>query len=373
MPTSSSASMPDITAQADTAPAKRFAFVIEDLYGGGAQKSLLYTADQLRQRGHAVKVFTLRERIEHRLPEGLDIEDLAVVTRFTKATSTVLTEKWQASRIARALEAWQPDVAISCSCDKITRHLDLPNLYFWVKSDVSAKFSEAKQRERAFDKVRRFYRGRRVIAVSQGVKENLERVVGLQAERIVPIYNPYEREPFVAMADEPAPLPDGEYFLCVAAIEPRKRHDRLLRAYAASGIRTPLAIMGKGKPEHEAEVRELITTLGLEDRVLWLGYHHNPYPFIRHAKALALTSDAEGLPRVLIEALLLHTPVLSVDCPSGPKEILTQELADFLVAPENEKGLADAIARMDQAPVTIEPRHYQQFLKDTVLPQFEAL
>lgn len=352
---------------------KRFAFVIEDLYGGGAQKSLLYTADQLRQRGHAVKVFTLRERIEHRLPEGLEIEDLAVVTRFTKATTTVLTEKWQASRIARALRPWKPDVVISCSCDKITRHLDLPNLYFWVKSDVSAKFSDPAKRRRAFDKVRRFYAGRRVIAVSQGVKENLERVVGLEAECIVPIYNPYEREPFVAMAEEPARLPEDDYFLCVAALEPRKRHDRLLRAYAKSSITTPLAIMGKGKPEHEAAIQAQIRELGLEDRVHWLGYHHNPYPFIRKAKAMLLASDAEGLPRVLIEALLLHTPVISVDCPSGPREILTQELADFLVSPEDEPGLAEAIARMDRVPVTIEPRHYRQFLKETVLPQFEAL
>ncbi|WP_136246788.1 glycosyltransferase [Halomonas borealis] len=352
---------------------KRFAFVIGDLYGGGAEKSLLYTADQLRQRGHTVKVFTLRERIEHRLPEGLEIENLAIVSRFTRATSTVLTEKWQARRVKRVLAPWQPDVVISCACDKITRHLDFPNLYFWVKSDVSAKFSDPKQRERAFKKVRRFYRGRQVIAVSQGVKESLERVVGLRAERIVPIYNPYERAPFVDMAEESAPLPDGDYFLYVAAIEPRKRHDRLLRAYAASGVSTPLAIMGKGKPEHEAAVREQIKALGLEDRVLWLGYHRNPYPFIQHAKAMVMTSDAEGLPRVLIEALLLHTPVISVDCPSGPREILTQELADYLVAPDDEAGLIQALARMDQHPVTIEPRHYQQFLKETVLPKFEAL
>ncbi|MCL7939235.1 glycosyltransferase [Halomonas sp. ATCH28] len=353
--------------------AKRFAFVIADLYGGGAQKSLLYTADQLRQRGHEVIVFTLRELVEHRIPEGLSIENLGVVTSFTKATTTVLTEKWQARKIAQALEAWQPDVVISCSCDKITRHLRHSNLYFWVKSDVSAKFSEPRKRARAFDKVRRFYGGRRVIAVSHGVKENLEKVVGLEAERILAIYNPYEREPFVEMAKEPAELPDGEFFLCVASLEPRKRHDRLLRAYAQSGVATPLVIMGKGKPEHESAIREQISELGLEDRVIMAGYHHNPYPWIAAAKAMILTSDAEGLPRVLIEALLLHTPVISVDCPSGPREILTQELADFLVAPDNEKGLADAIARMDQAPIEIEERHYRQFLRENVIPQFEAL
>ncbi|RDB41840.1 glycosyltransferase [Halomonas sp. DQ26W] len=352
---------------------KRFAFVIEDLYGGGAQKSLLYTANQLRQRGHKVIVFTLRELVEHRIPDGLEIQNLGVVTQFTKATSTVLTEKWQARQIGKALKEWQPDVVISCSCDKITRHLRLPNLYFWVKSDVSAKFSDPKKRERAFEKVRRFYGGRKVIAVSKGVKENLENVVGLKAELIIPIYNPYEREPFVAMASEPAQFPEGEYFLCVAALEPRKQHERLLRAYARSGVNTPLVIMGKGKPEHEAAILEQIEALGLENRVIMAGYHRNPYPWIAQAKAVILTSDTEGLPRVLIEALLLHTPVISTDCPSGPREILTGSLGDFLLALEDEKGLADAISRMDQAPIVIEGNHYQQFLKATVLPQFEAL
>jgi glycosyltransferase involved in cell wall biosynthesis len=352
---------------------KRFAFVIEDLYGGGAQKSLIYTADQLRQRGHAVIVFTLRELVEHRVPEELEVVNLGVVTRFTKATSTVLTEKWQARRIARTLEAWRPDVTISCSCDKITRHLNQPNLYFWIKSDVSSKFSEAAKREKAFAKVRRFYRGRQVIAVSHGVKENLEQVVGLEAQHIIPIYNPYEREPFLEMAAEAAPVPEHDFFLCVAALEPRKRHDRLLKAYKASEVDTPLLIMGKGKPENEAAIRRQIDELGLQDRVRMVGYHHNPYPWIARAKAMILTSDAEGLPRVLIEALLLHTPVISVDCPSGPKEILTQELADFLLARDDTEGLAAAIRRMDKAPVVIEPRHYQQFLKETVLPQFETL
>src|SRR5690606_29182020 len=149
----------------------------------------------------------------------------------------------------------------------------------------------------------------------------------LEAQHIIPIYNPYEREPFLEMAAEAAPVPEHDFFLCVAALEPRKRHDRLLKAYKASEVDTPLLIMGKGKPENEAAIRRQIDELGLQDRVRMEGYHHNPYPWIARAKAMILTSDAEGLPRVLIEALLLHTPVISVDCPSGPKEILTQELA----------------------------------------------
>lgn len=352
---------------------KRFAFVIKDLYGGGAERSLLYTADGLRRRGNQVRVFLLRDFIEHDLPEGLDIRILDIHNRLTRAVNNVLIEKWQAGRIARALDDFAPDVVLSCSSDKITRHIDRDDLHFWIKSDISAKFSDPGQRAKAFAKARRFYDGRRVIAVSQGVKDNLLEVVGLRPLAIRAIYNPYERAPFQRLAQAPAEVPAGDFLIHVGAFEPRKRHDRLLRAYRASGVTTPLVLLGKGKEGERARIEALIDELGLGDRVIIAGYQTNPYPFIARAKALVLTSDAEGLPRVLIEALLLETPVVSVDCPSGPREILSGSLADFLVPPDDEDALAAAIARMDAAPVAVEPAHYHPFLKETVLPQFEAL
>ena len=350
---------------------KRFAFVVSDLYGGGAEKSLLYTAEGLRQRGNVVKVFILRNRIEQHIPPELGIENLAVITGLTKALNNGLVERWQAHRIDKALNQFRADVVLSCSCDKITQHLTHPNLYFWIKSDISARFRESSKRDKVFARQRRRYNHRKVIAVSRGVEDNLIRVVGLEPADIRSIYNPYEREPFLRLAQESADLPLGEFFIHVGAFTSVKRHDRLLRAYHASGVRTPLILLGKGN--QEATIRALIDELGLQDRVTLLGYRANPYPYIKGAKALILTSDAEGLPRVLIEALMLDTPVVSVDCPSGPREILTQEFADFLVTPNNENGLADAIRRMDQAPVKVEARHYEQFLADTIIPQFEAL
>ncbi|GGY10258.1 glycosyl transferase [Litchfieldella qijiaojingensis] len=351
---------------------KRFAFVISDLYGGGAEKSLLYTADGLRQHGNDVKVFILRDRIEQHIPEGLEVVNLAVITKTTKALNSVMVEKWQASRIAKALERFQPDVVLSCSCDKITRHLKHPNLYFWIKSDISARFRNSPKRDKVFARQRRQYNHRKVVAVSRGVERSLLDVVGLKPAEIRAIYNPYERAPFAELAKQDVDdIPQGEYFIHVGAFTSVKRHDRLLRAYKASGVTTPLLLLGKGA--QEARIRSMIDELGLQDQVTLLGYRTNPYPYIQGAKALILTSDAEGLPRVLIEALMLHTPVVSVDCPSGPREILTQELADFLAEPENEKSLADAIKRMDQAPVEIEARHYEQFLAENVIPQFEAL
>ena len=354
---------------------KRFAFVVSDLYGGGAQRVLLNTADGLRQRGHQVCVYLLRDKVEHRIPPGLEVVNLAVVNKVTKALANPLLEKWQAHNIKKTLKAFRPDVTISCSCDKITRHIKGLNLYLWVHSNSIEGISNVEKQQKLILKLQQLYQGKKLIVVSKGIKHTLVTQVGLVAENIKVIYNPFDQAALEKSAREdvlPRHLPK-EYFIHVGTFEKRKRHDRLLRAYHDSGSHTPLVIMGKGSTTDTQAIRDCISDLGLEGKVIMMDYRFNPYPLIANAKTLLLTSDREGLPTVLVEALLLHTPVISVDCPSGPKEILTHELADFLISPENEKGLAEAIIRMDQAPVTIEERHSLQFLKETVLPQFEAL
>ena len=352
---------------------KKFLFIIEDLYGGGAQKSLINTAEGLRLRGHDVTVFILRDIIEHRLPPMLKVINLSVVNALTKAISNPLVEKLQAWKISRQINRLNPDVILSCSCDKITRHLRHPNLWFWVKSNMLASRYTEEAKEKARKKLLRFYTGRKVIGCSQGVVDGLLNEVHLRPSEIRAIFNPYEREGFLRMSDEKVSIPVGDYLISVGTYESRKRHDRLLRAYKMSGVSTPLVILGKGKPGEEERIREYVKELGLEEKVIFPGYQLNPYPFIRHAKALILTSDGEGLPRVLIEALLLQTPVISVDCPSGPKEILSDELSPFLIPLNDEGKLADAIRTMDSCPVVIKEKHFEKFLSANVLPKFEAL
>jgi glycosyltransferase involved in cell wall biosynthesis len=76
------------------------------------------------------------------------------------------------------------------------------------------------------------------------------------------------------------------------------------------------------------------------------GFQSNPYPWMRNADLFAMSSDSEGLPTVLIESLILGTPVVSTDCPTGPSEILTGALARFLCPRDNASALAHLI---DQA------------------------
>lgn len=352
---------------------KKFAFIIEDLYGGGAQKSLINTAEGLRKRGNDVTVYILRNVIEHRIPPLLKVINLNIVNRATKALSNGFIERCQAHLIRRELDKIQPEVIISCSCDKITRHIKYDNIWFWIKSNMLASRDSLEEKGKAKRKLLKFYDGRKIIACSQGIVDTLIHEVGLNPCEIKAIFNPYERKEFWDMAEEKIVIPPQPYIISVGTYEHRKRHDRLLRAYKMSGISTPLVILGKGKSGEEERIRHLVSELGLENQVIFPGYQLNPYPFIKNARALILTSDGEGLPRVLIEALLLDTPVISVDCPSGPSEILTGSLIPFLVQRDDEEALADAIKKMNENPVVICADHYQPFLAESILPQFEKL
>lgn len=71
------------------------------------------------------------------------------------------------------------------------------------------------------------------------------------------------------------------------------------------------------------------------------GFQNNPYCWMKHARLLVLSSDYEGIPSVVVEALICGAPVVSTDCPSGPNEIMTVELARWLVP----QGNSDLLAR----------------------------
>jgi len=80
--------------------------------------------------------------------------------------------------------------------------------------------------------------------------------------------------------------------------------------------------------------------------VVLAGFQKNPYPIIKNAKLTVLSSEREGLPRVLVESLILKTPIVSTNCPSGPEEIMTGELSAYLTKLNNPADLAEKI---DQA------------------------
>lgn len=101
------------------------------------------------------------------------------------------------------------------------------------------------------------------------------------------------------------------------------------------------------------KLKTLSSSLEVQGRVVIPGFQSNPYAWMSRAEVVVLSSDFEGLPTVLLEAIISGTKVVSTDCPHGPREIMQGQLAQFLVPVQNPDALADAINKAIETEVEL--------------------
>lgn len=197
--------------------------------------------------------------------------------------------------------------------------------------------------------VKPFYpRAHAVVAVSQGVADELVHKLGIPAQKVHTIYNPIITPELFEKAEEPLEHPwfaenEPPVVLGVGRLTPAKDFGTLLRAFALVRAQRPARLMILGEGELRPELENLTRDLGIEEDVALPGFVENPYPYMKRAGVFVLSSRWEGLPTVLVETLALGTPVVSTDCPSGPAEILEGGQIGTLVKVEDTESLADAI------------------------------
>ena len=158
---------------------------------------------------------------------------------------------------------------------------------------------------------------------------------------------------------------DTPYIVNVGKFKQQKRHDVLIKAYAKANVQEKLVLVGTGELLEASQ--RLVKELGIEDKVVFTGFKKNPYPYMKHAKFMVLSSDFEGLGLVILESLALGTPVISTDCPSGPNEILP---SDCLVKPGDISALSDKISAYSQQTDNNPVRLDRKFLPDYAASQY---
>jgi len=180
-----------------------------------------------------------------------------------------------------------------------------------------------------------------IIAVSEGIKNDWLNNIKIKPKSIVTIYNPID---FNMISEKSEATVDyiNPYILHVGRFVKEKRHDLLLESFSKiENKEIHLLLLGNGPLQNS--IIEIIEKLNLSKRVTLLGFDTNPYKWMKNAKLLVLASDHEGLPTVLIEALVCKTTVVSTNCPSGPDEILMGTLSEYLVEVNNSKALTNKI------------------------------
>ncbi len=161
------------------------------------------------------------------------------------------------------------------------------------------------------------------IGVSGGVADGLAALSGLPRSGFRVVHNPAAgtRAPTGALRRPPSLGESARVVLAVGTLKKVKRHDLLLQAFAR--IAEPglvLCILGEG--DERARLEALVRELGLQDRVSMPGYVADPSTWYAHADLFVLASDYEGFGNVIVEAMDHGVPIVSTDCPVGPREIL---------------------------------------------------
>jgi glycosyltransferase involved in cell wall biosynthesis len=296
---------------------KRVTFLLNSLADGGAERVMATLLAQSRAECEEFDVSLVlldRARQDYSIPDWVSTHQL-------DCRGSV----WQSVRQVSKLFAEQrPDVTLSF----LTR-ANVANVWAMrgQRCVISARINTsahlaAKPNAALRAAVRLTYpRASKVVAVSEDVGKDLSINFGVNPARIVNIPNPVDVAAIARMAREAPPIViGGPYIVAVGRLYGIKNFPLLLRAVAHAGLPHKVLILGEG-PDREL-LMSLATAVGLEGRVILPGRLANPFPLIAGADAFALSSNGEGFPNALVEAMALGVPVVAADCPSGPSEIV---------------------------------------------------
>ncbi|ELC3207689.1 glycosyltransferase [Vibrio parahaemolyticus] len=190
-----------------------------------------------------------------------------------------------------------------------------------------------------------------IVTVSKSIKKDLVNSFNLDSDRITVIYNYIDFDSINSKSlcgDLKLPY---SYICHVGRHSPEKNISLLIDAFSLlEKDDLKLVLVGDGVESKKLKCK--VSAMNLESRVDFLGFQKNPYPIIKNAKCLVLSSKREGLPTVLLESLCLNTKVVSTNCHSGPSEILTGSLSKYLVKEDDANALSKSIQQV------LEDDHY---------------
>jgi glycosyltransferase involved in cell wall biosynthesis len=367
----------------------RIALLLPSLAAGGVAPGRLRLAGALQSAGHAVDLVLCKAEGPHRdqVPEGVQVVVLQPESALAARARLLRLDPLGARVLARpALLAWRPAPVQPYVAD-LARYLDRQQpdivlasktptnlLALWARRLSAARsrivVAEHSQLSQSIARSRKwrwryigplvaraYAEADAIVCVSNGVADDFARTSGLPRARLSTIYNPVIPADLPARAAEPPPHPwlatpsDVPVVVAAGRLRPEKNFPMLLEAFARLRAQRPLRLLVLGEGRERPRLEAAAHALGIAADVALPGRVSNPYAAFARASLFVLSSDSEGLPNVLIEALACGCPVVSTDCPSGPAEILQGGRYGRLVAPGNAADLAAAMEATLAAPL----------------------
>ncbi|MEC4727595.1 glycosyltransferase [Shewanella sp. D64] len=320
---------------------KRIAIFCHNLFANGTVKVALTQAEVLQEAGQEVHLFIFNQEGDFTPPKNVHIH---YVFDSQKSLSLTAQQK-QLQACVQSVEHKAGPFSLflsnSTDCDLVVSGCDFSPCYYFCHCALKQELiMELKRGPVHF--FRRWHKakaliGKKIITVSDGIATELRETRWLKPHSVQAIYNPFKLDEIRTKAKEqPVGLPDEPYMIHIGRVTRQKRLDILFQSLQAMPS-APRLVLLTNRPD---KAHKLARKYGVEDRIITPGFQSNPYAWIARAEIMLLSSDFEGLPTVLIESLICQTPVVSTECPHGPSEILTGELAQYLVPRRDPIALA---------------------------------
>jgi len=326
----------------------------------GVDRAMNHLIPAMVRRGYPVDLLHVQKHGPYikNPPEGLNIVDLGSKHVYPSLPAVV-----------RYLKRERPHVMLSDK-DRVNRTAIFAKMLAGVDTrlvlrsgtTISVDLASRKRFDRWLQKnsMGKLYRyADQVIVPSQGAADDLAEYTGLNREMIAAVPSPIVPE---ANFTRQYPRPEHPWFaegeppviISVGELSPRKDFATLLRAFAKVRVQTPCRLVILGKGGQKQALLALAQELGVATDFDLPGFQPNPYDFLAHASLFAFSSRWEGLPLALVEALAAGTPVVSTDCPSGPREVLQDGQYGNLIPVGDDDQMAQAIMETLRQPLPAE-------------------
>lgn len=333
---------------------KKIALYIPSMSGGGAERIMLTLANGLADKGLAIDLVLNKA-------QGPYIEDISpkvniVELKTSRAITSIIP-------LAQYIKKHKPDTILSAMnyiniITVLSKALSRTNTKVVISEHDNLSASMKSHNRPIFNFIFKklmflsYRKADTIIAVSNGVAEDLAHKLNISRSNIITIYNPIITQDLLKKIENPQNIQHPwlidkttPLIIAVGRLTKQKGFDTLIQCFpkVLSRVDCRLIILGEGALE--LELRNIIEKLNLEKRIDLVGFVNDPFSWMQKSDLFVLSSRHEGFGNVIVEAMACGTPIVSTDCPSGPREILENGNWGELVPVDNEQELSKAIIK----------------------------
>ena len=354
----------------------KLALFTQNLKGGGAERVTVRLAGELAKLGHKVDLVLCQAVGEY-------LEDVPANVRvidFGKSKTMAA-----APSFLRYVKTERPDAVLAalsqpCAMAVWAKRLTGVRTVLAIHSTLSQEAKNATSlRMRMMPWIaRRFFSSAdRIVACSGGVADDYRSFIGDPSKRLGVIYNPVLTPRIDELAAGEVSHPwfretDQPLLMAMGRLTEQKNFPLLIKAMELIKDRTDARLVIFGEGHLRDSLQAQISGAGLQDRIDLAGFTDNPFAHFRRTDVFVMSSDWEGLPTVLIEAMACGAPIVSTDCPSGPNEILRGGKLGSLVPMGDPEALGLAIlTALERGRQPTDDHVLDAYRGETVVRQYE--